>query len=104
VLLDYFKQILSSSLSCEDFSLSDHDVLLKVIGGLLRNTEVFHVCWYLDLAFGCQSEKVIYSISTCKNYGCMIENINFLLSEVTYIDRIDCNELSKVYLEIVLFS
>ena len=58
--LDEFRSGLGT---VEDFPLADDDVLLQVIGGLLRDTEILHVGRHFDTTFLTDSEKVINGIA-----------------------------------------
>src|SRR5699024_2106321 len=76
VFFQDFYQVVSGTGTGKNLPLPDDDILLKVIGSLLRNTEIFHVGRNLHFAFCTKLKKMIHSVSASKYNSRMVKNIN----------------------------
>ncbi|MNY40629.1 hypothetical protein D3C86_1753830 [compost metagenome] len=88
--------------ACKDLSLADHNVFLKIISRLLRNTEIFHRSGYFNPAFVTNTEEMVNRVTACENDGRMVQDVDFLLAKVFVGNSVDLYEGPEINLDIVL--
>ena len=66
----------------EDFSLPELHIFLKIKSRFFGDTKIFGGIGNGQAHFFGQPEKMIYGIVAGKNYGRMIQNIDFFPSEL----------------------
>ena len=83
MLADNCNQIIQlSCLSKKDFALSIHNIFLQIYGNGLSHTEILHRFRNGNTQFLTQVKEMIDRRTSRKNNSRMIQNRNFLLSEL----------------------
>jgi hypothetical protein len=82
VLLHGVHQIFERLFGEENLTLSVHYVLLKIVGGRFRRTEVLHGIGHSNAHLLAYAEEVINSISAGKDHCLMIGNVYLVFSKL----------------------
>ena len=103
MLADNSNQIIQfSGLSKKDLTLSIHDIFLQIYSDGFSHTEILHRLGNGHAQFFTQVKEMVDRRTGCKNNGRMIQNRNFLLSELLRRKRFYFNEWPEVNLNSIL--
>lgn len=99
----YIDKILEFRFPVENLSFSVNNVFLKIECNIFSDTEIFHCIRHVDPQFIAYPEKMIYAGFACKNNGCKIKDINFLMTKIFWRNSFNLTQWLKIYFQVVFF-
>src|SRR4051812_29014090 len=96
MLLQHLQKVLRRLQTRKNLPLTDHNILLQVVGRLLGNTKVLHVRRHFQLQLLADMEKMVDSVAAGEYDSRMIEDFNLLLSELLHWHWLHLNERPEI--------